>query len=221
MKRKFQAIAITAILIIATSFLAISLVPKISVSAKPVKIACIGDSITRGSGYTEKLQSLLGKNYTVGNFGVDGSTVTQKSNKTYMAQPQFTEALKFRPDIVVIMLGTNDANKSLSTDRQTFENNYKQLVNSFENLEGDQKIWIVRSPPIQNTSVGLSQEKFDNEVLPEIDQVASELKIPTINAYDAFGDHSEYFADGVHPNGDGATLLAATVCIAITQDTFY
>ena len=46
---------------------------------KPLRVACIGDSITEGSGYPDNLRMLLGTNYTVGNFGVSGSTVSLKS----------------------------------------------------------------------------------------------------------------------------------------------
>ncbi|MFM9148318.1 MAG: sialate O-acetylesterase, partial [Verrucomicrobiota bacterium] len=44
-------------------------------AAQPVKIACVGDSITpgvgaqRGRSYPSQLQELLGDGYLVGNFG--------------------------------------------------------------------------------------------------------------------------------------------------------
>jgi lysophospholipase L1-like esterase len=34
--------------------------------------------------------------------------------------------------------------------------------------------------------------------------------------YNAFGDHSDYFMDGVHPNAQGAALIAYNVYDAIT-----
>ncbi|MEY4378897.1 MAG: hypothetical protein RLZ85_778, partial [Verrucomicrobiota bacterium] len=49
-------------------------------AAEPIKVACVGDSITLGSGaqkgksYPAQLQGLLGDGYQVGNFGVSGRT---------------------------------------------------------------------------------------------------------------------------------------------------
>jgi len=68
----------------------------------PIRVACVGDSITEITSYTSHLQSMLGSNYTVGNFGVSGSTVSLNSSKPYMKQPQYTAAQNFDPDIVVI-----------------------------------------------------------------------------------------------------------------------
>ena len=38
-------------------------------ASEPIRVACVGDSITAVSGYPSDLQSMLGNNYTVGNFG--------------------------------------------------------------------------------------------------------------------------------------------------------
>ncbi len=182
----------------------------------PVRVACVGDSITQGSGYPYKLQMLLGSNYTVGNFGVCGSTVSQNSTIPYMNQTAFKNAENFDPDIVVIMLGTNDANPEIAHSEDNFESDYIQLVTSFENLEGNQLIWIVESPPIFSTTSSYNNTYLVNSVIPHVDNVANQLDLPTVNMYDVFGNHSEYFMDGVHPNPDGASLIASNVYDAIT-----
>ena len=71
----------------------------------PIRVACIGDSITERSSNASDLQTLLGANYSVNNFGVSGSTVTLNSYKPYMQQPQFQIAEDYELDIVIIMLG--------------------------------------------------------------------------------------------------------------------
>lgn len=81
-------------------------------SAGKIRVACVGDSITGGTDYPADLWMLLGANYTVGIFGVGGSTVALDSGKPYMNESAFQDAKKFQPDIVIIMLGTNDANHS-------------------------------------------------------------------------------------------------------------
>jgi lysophospholipase L1-like esterase len=87
----------------------------------PIKVACVGDSITQDSEYPSDLQTMLGSNYTVGNFGSRESTVLRISWKPYMNQPEFQDAKDFNPDIVVIMLGTNDGLKMLHSFNETFD----------------------------------------------------------------------------------------------------
>jgi lysophospholipase L1-like esterase len=187
------------------------------VDARPIRVACVGDSITQGSGYPHKLQILLGPNYTVGNFGVSGSTVSQNSTIPYMNQTAFKKAEDFDPDIVVIMLGTNDANPEIAHSEENFESDYNQLVNSFEALNGDQMIWVVKSPPIFSNTSSYNNTYLADTVIPHVDNVANQLNLPTVDMYNVFSNHSDYFMDGVHPNPDGASLIASNVYDAITS----
>ena len=68
----------------------------------------------------------------------------------------------------------------------------------------------------------LSAPILTQDVIPHIENVANNLNLPTIDVYSALDNHPDYFTDGVHPDSDGATtLIASTVCIAITPDEFY
>jgi acyl-CoA thioesterase-1 len=184
----------------------------------PIRVACVGDSITQGSGYPSKLQTLLGPNYTVRNFGVSGSTVSLNSTKPYMNQAAFLKAEDFEPQIVVIMLGTNDANLQIAQNEEDFEADYSRLIASFEALDGDQAVWVVKSPPIFSTDSTYNNTYLAETILPKIDRVANQLDLPTVDMYKAFGNHSEYFMDGVHPNADGASLIAFNIYDAITTN---
>ncbi len=184
--------------------------------ATPIRVACVGDSITQGSGYPDKLQMLLGPDYTVGNFGVSGSTVSLNSTIPYMYQSAFKKAESFNPQIVVIMLGTNDANPEIANSENDFQTDFAQLVNSFASLDGDQQIYVVKSPPIFNNNSSYNNTYLANYVIPQIDSVANQMNLPTVDIYSVFGDHSDYFMDGVHPNAQGAALIAYNVYDAIT-----
>ena len=181
----------------------------------PIRVACVGDSITQGSGYPAKLQLLLGTNYLVENFGVAGTTVSLSSTSPYMNQTAFQKAEEFEPNYVVIMLGTNDARTDVNENNETFEADYSQLVSSFQNLESNPQIFIVDSPPIFTDNPNYNNTYLVDNVIPHIDNVANNLNLPTIDVYNAFGNHTDYFMDGVHPNGEGATLIASEVDKAI------
>ncbi len=187
----------------------------LEVEGKATRVACIGDSITHGGEYTYRLKDMLGPNYKVGNFGVDGSAVSLSSEKPYMNQSKFREALEFRPNVVLIMLGTNDANPEFA-DQASFESAYSELVASFQALEGKQLIWMVKSPPAFTDNPDFNETYLATTLLPSIDKLADEMNLPTVDVHSAFGNHSEYFMDGVHPGSKGAEVIAETVYEAIT-----
>ncbi len=216
MNGKMKLLAMGFAIIIAISGVAAYTFFAISTIHHPIRVACVGDSITQGSGYPAKLQTLLGSNYTVRNFGVSGSTVSLDSIRPYMNQSAFRKAEDFNPEIVVIMLGTNDANPDISYSEENFEADYIQLVNSFEELKGDQLIWVVKSPPIFSINSSYNNTYLANIVLPHIDNVANQMDLPTVDVFNAFGNRSDYFMDGVHPNADGAGLIASNIYDAIT-----
>ena len=216
-KIKWAAIVIATI-ILATLFVRFQPFGVNSVSeVSTVRVACVGDSITELSNYTTDLQLLLGANYSVGNFGVSGSTVSLSSYKPYMYQPQFQLAQEDEPNIVVIMLGTNDAHSDLEQYNESFEDDYNTLVNSFQNLDSQPQVLVVESPPVFNNSLDLNSTFFSNTVIPHIQNVANYQNVPTVDVYDAFGNQANYTVDGVHPNSDGAELIASQVYDTINQ----
>jgi len=216
MKKKLLVLGI-AIVMLSACFVSYFTLTKNTVEAKPIRVACVGDSITAGSGYPYKLRLLLGPNYEVGNFGVSGSTVSLNSSKPYMNESKFQEAINFHPDIVVIMLGTNDANPEISQNESTFEADYSQLVSAFEQLDGKQLIWVVKSPPIFANNSAYNNTYLENNVFPQIDQVAEQMNLPTVDMYSALDTHADFFMDGVHPDSNGASLIALNVYDAITN----
>jgi lysophospholipase L1-like esterase len=181
-----------------------------------IRVACVGDSITEGSGYPENLQALLGDGFKVGNFGVSGSSVLSTSGLPYMNQTEFLEAQEFQPSIVVVMLGTNDAKENVTESTETFQADYRQLVNAYATLESKPDVWLVKPPPIFENTLDLNNTHLEQHILPCIEDVAYELNLPTIDLNTAFRGYPEYFMDGVHPSSDGAMAIATEINQAIT-----
>jgi lysophospholipase L1-like esterase len=218
--KKIKAATILFMLIIAAASLTIiiQLNSQQKITAQIIRVACVGDSITEWSNYPQALQELLGDGYLVGNFGVAGSAVTKNSDIPYMNQSAFEEAKEFEPDVVVIMLGTNDAKDFNYRYIYNFVNDYHDLVTSYDVLPEDQQIYLVKPPPIYNNSLGLENSNLEEGVIPNIEQVADDLDLPTIDVNSVMTNHSEYFQDGVHPNDEGAEVIASTINNAINQD---
>jgi lysophospholipase L1-like esterase len=103
--------------------LALAVVPAEAASRVPTHVACVGDSITQGVGassgktnYPADLQTLLGTNVRVMNYGHSGATLLSNGDLPYQKQSEYTSATDFVSNAgtgatvdVVIMLGTNDS----------------------------------------------------------------------------------------------------------------
>jgi acyl-CoA thioesterase-1 len=181
------------------------------------RVACVGDSITEISGYPRDLQTLIGSNYTVSNFGVTGSTVSLNSDNPYLNSDAFRSTKRFQPATVIIILGTNDARSDNYPYANNFIGDYKQLISKFQSLESKPRIFLALPPPVFNNTLGLSSSNYTSGILPKIEQVANETGLSLIDIYSPMLGHPEYFGDGVHPNGAGALVIADIMYRQITQ----
>ena len=215
-KQKLLSLAVGIIILLAASLFAEFFI--LSAGNKPsppdaIKVACVGDSLTQSTVYPLTLWIELGfEEYNVQNFGVGSTTVALDSETPYMATPTFQEALDFQPDIVILMMGTNDAQPSLFQFNTTFVSDYLELVNAFESLSSDPEIWIVLPPPIFGDKGGtISPEYYAQTLIPLIQEVADQTNLPTVDVYSALLDASEHFPDGLHPNSEGGRLIAEVI----------
>jgi len=185
---------------------------------KAIRVACVGDSITALTTYPSDLQDLLGSDYNVRAFGVVGSTVLDNGYTHYIDQQEFQAAKVFLPNIVVILLGTNDARVDTYQSIDNFVAEYKQLVSELEAIESKPKIFLVKPPPLFENALFLSNENLLEGVIPRIEQVADALGLTLIDVYTPLDGHPACFVDGVHPNYDGAGIIAGEVYKAFLTD---
>jgi acyl-CoA thioesterase I len=214
LQSKWFAIGIAAILIVAG--LEAYLIAIQYNETNTIRVACVGDSITADANYPDQLEVFLGANYDVINFGVGRTTVSRDFEKPYYNQSKAIFAHFFNPRIVIIMLGTNDAFLS-AQQRSNFITDYTMLIHSFQTLSSKPTIYIVTPPPVFNNSIGLNSAVVENEVLPLVKQTAENLNLTLIDIHTPLLGHPEYFKDGVHPNSDGANVIATQVYYALTQ----
>ena len=217
-KSKLLAVLI-AILIVSSGLTALyfeSLDKKVT-GTHEVRVACLGDSITELTKYPDELQLRLGPSYKVGSFGVSGATILLNTDRPYLNQTAFQDAKNFLPNIVVIMLGTNDARLNIFMNSQSLEADFKLLVEEVQAFPSNPKIWVAIPPPIFNNTLGLLSQNLVDGVIPCLQQVANESGLSTINIYAELANHFEYFPDGVHPNDEGAKLIAEKIYEAINN----
>ncbi|MCW4024747.1 MAG: GDSL-type esterase/lipase family protein [Candidatus Bathyarchaeota archaeon] len=185
----------------------------------PVRVACVGDSLTELTQYPQYLQKLLGEDYCVLNLGSSGAASMEKSGKPYMHLMYVDEAKSFYPNVIVIFLGTNDAHEGLlpfvGTD---FKTDYTTIVRYFEGLASKTKIYLVLPPPIFDNIYGLNGTTLDQQIIPAITEVATEGHYSLIDLHTVM-NNSSCLPDGVHPNMDGVILMTQEIYKAITSES--
>ena len=185
------------------------------------RIACIGDSLTWGfslpdprrQSYPALLQELLGTDYEVRNFGCNGASVRRDADLPYVETLAYGESRAWNPDIVLLMLGSNDATP-WDWDVAAFRFDYERLVTSYRELPTQPRVILIA--PIRMFRVmgctfgGLSPETLEEGVRPVIREVAGECGLPCIDLVDLFTD-ARYCYDGVHPNVEGVRLMVEAI----------
>ena len=128
-----------------------------------------------------------------------------------MDQTEFQSAQDFEPNIVIIMLGTNDDLMALHQYNESFEDDYAKLITSFQQLDSKPQVCIADSPPIFSNSTDLNATYLTDTIIPHTEDLANKMNLPIIDVYSAFGDRVDYFEDGMHPNSQGAGFIATEV----------
>ena len=189
--------------------------------AEPVKVACVGDSITQGAGaqgnpYPKQLQALLGEKWKVGNFGVSGRTLMDKGDHPYMSEKAYQKALAMLPDVVIIMLGTNDTKSQNWKFKDTFFADYTKLVASFQALESKPRVYVCRPCPVPGKGNFGITEAGVQEQIPQIDKLAKGMGLGVIDMHAALEATPELLPDRVHPNAAGAGKMAEAAFSVLT-----
>jgi acyl-CoA thioesterase I len=194
----------------------------IAYAQNPIKIACVGNSITQGPGrdnpdsYPGQLQALLGDAYSVKNFGVSGRTLLRKGDFPYWNEPQFQEVKDFGADILVIMLGTNDSKPQNWVHKAEFRQDYLDMIAEFKKtMPVDGKVYLIIPVPVSKDNFGITASIMNNEQRLILLEVAHETNSELIDLYSPLMDRSDLFADGVHPNKEGLGIMAKTIARAI------
>jgi len=186
----------------------------------PIRVACLGDSITMGVGtlvpakesYPAQLQVILGPKWEVINFGVGGRTLLRKADAFSIGR-----GLASKPDVVVILLGTNDS-RQVTWDKfgADFTGDYSSIIDQLARLDTHPKIWICIPPPMFPGRWNLSEDVLTGKTIPAIQEVAREKNVPLIDLHTPLLDQKANFGDTVHPNAKVARRIAELVAAALT-----
>jgi lysophospholipase L1-like esterase len=183
------------------------------------RVACIGDSITAGSGlpnpaassYPAVLGMIMGPAYEVRNFGVSGATLLRDGDKPYVQTPEFAAARAFLPDVVIILLGTNDSKPQNWRFGDSFERDSYSMIRAFKALPGEPIVYVCTPPPVFGDQWGITGAIVEQQIAPSLRTICGREFWPLIDLNLALRSSQAQFPDGVHPNAVGAASIASTV----------
>lgn len=186
-----------------------------------IRIACVGSSTTEGAGassadysWPAQMSNIIGGDYNVLNAGIGGTASSKRTSgslSSYWDSSEFTDGKNFNPDIVIIMLGGNDA-AQMSADQlnQHYEADYRALIAEYNNLPSKPYIILSEIPACFNEAG--RQDKIHTINNPIIRKIGKELGLPVILLEDYIGAHPEWFADDkLHFNDTGYGEIAKVI----------
>lgn len=188
-------------------------------------VACVGASITEGhslsaeNSYPAQLKEVLRQydsDWEVLNFGVSATVVIRNAPLTaYINTNACKLALSSEPDLVVIQLGGNDSLPGMWARKASFVTDFIALIDAFAELPGQPPIFIWLPTPIFSSPYGHNNNVVKNEIIPLMQQLPEQREVHLIDLYTPFEDKAHLFPDGIHPNAEGAGLIAQIVAESI------
>ena len=204
-----------------------------------VRVACIGNSITEGFGidmcgaygYPAELQKILGKDYWVKNFGVSSRTMLNKGDYPYMNELAWQDAQAFKPDVVIIKLGTNDSKPENWQYGAEFRQDLEQMILTLrpdlaqpvgKKAKKSKKaaapqpakpqIFLCTPIPAFKSTWNISDAVITNEIIPIQQEVAKKYGLQVIDLHTLYAnDGDKMLDDGIHPDGKGAHRMAEII----------
>lgn len=196
-----------------------------------IHVACVGDSITYGTGsndpslhnYPVYLQRMLGYNYYVEKYGAPGHSLIETDANSFLKHEYFKMSTSAAPDVVIVMLGTNDCRSQKWTDsaykdwsdparKEAFLAAGQKLVDSYRDKNKDVQIIFATCPTVpqdawQGSDWTTRLVVYGN---PTIQEIAKKNNCPVIDIHTYSRDHLEMFdgGDGLHLQNEKYEILA-------------
>lgn len=186
-----------------------------------IKVACIGNSVTYGAGieernltYPAQLKDLLGDGYEVRNFGQNGATLLEKGHRPYIHTQQYKDVINYQPDIAIIHLGLNDTDpRNWPNYQEDFVSDYYRLIAALKSTNPDVQVFICKMTPIFSGHPRFESGTRDWfwEIQSLIPRIAESQQVGLIDLHSPLYDRPDLFPDELHPNEEGAAIIASTV----------
>ena len=126
--------------------------------------------------------------------------------------------MDFRPDIVVMELGTNDSKPANRGRIAALETDLRRMTASLKALDTKPEICLALPMKAWDNSVGINDSVITETIIPLMRRVAKKEKLRVTDLHTLFGsDRSLMQDDGIHPGRKGAEVMAGIVAEEIKR----
>ena len=148
-----------------------------------------GVGSTQGNDFVSLLSKKIGR--PIINLGVSGNTTEDGLNR-------LNELDKYKPKVVILLLGGNDHLKKVPID-ETFNN----LGKIIENLQSRGAVVLL---------LGVKGNLFGDRFKSEFEKLSGKYKTAYVpNVLDGLFGNTKYMSDTIHPNDAGYSVIAGRV----------
>ena len=175
--------------------------------AAPQKVVAIGDSIMDGHGLTERQSwpEVVGRDrgWRLTDLAADGDGFVQKGDDGTTVADQVRDAIRIRPDIVLLAGSSNDLGQPEAQVAAAVRGALHELRRALPSAE------IVAVSPVWNETTWPAQlREIARTVHAQVEQVGGTV----LSFPDPLRGHPEYMqSDDVHPTAAGQLAIATAV----------
>lgn len=215
-------------------------------NGEKIRVACCGDSITFGLAATDSqkaypavLMNLLGSGYDVRNYGKSGATVIDDYEvvpdrySPYVKSEEYKNALRFAPDVVVLMLGMNDGNPTHHFNAENggaisdsylklYEKTLAKITEEFKSLPTSSRIYLAETTAMKRVVCEEFDQKYVDDFTNNLvkirkvqEEVARDKKIVLIDTLSEMREEA-YYSDGCHLTDKGYSKLSEIIYNALS-----
>ena len=125
-----------------------------------------------------------------------------------MNEVAWQDAQAFKPDVVVIKLGTNDSKPQNWQFGSEFRQDLEQMVKALSPA----RILLCTPIPAFKPSWDISDSVITQSIIPIQKEVAKKYKLQVVDLHSLFaGAEDLLLDDGIHPNGKGCERMAEII----------
>lgn len=191
-----------------------------------IHVACIGDSITYGTGsadptvhsYPVYYQKMLGYDYYVEKYGAPSNSLIETDTPSYLNHNYFKTSAEAKPDVVIVMLGTNDCRPTRWADsahkvwnderKQVFLASGDKFVKNYRDSNPDVQIIFATCPTVPQAADWTERlQTYGNPCIKEVAQ-ANNCDVIDIFTYTKKNITMFKDGDGLHLKDEKYEMLA-------------
>jgi lysophospholipase L1-like esterase len=149
------------------------------------------------------LQERLGAYWEVKNFGQARQALVKFDAKV------LKKSIEYEPDLVIILIGLNDARRGYYDFAKNFTAYYKALINHYRKQEPAPQIWLCCYPLPLDSDI---KPRIEGGINPLVRQIAEETGAVLIDLEDTVPNKADFFGkQGIYPSEHACKLMAREV----------